>query len=273
MKLFLLTLLAALLSACATGPRIDTSYSAVSQDSRVRYLILHYTFLDSPTSLKVLTQQQVSSHYLIDDGEDFKVYRLVDEDRRAYHAGLSSWKDNTRLNASSIGIEIVNLAWRDSADGPVWLPYPQGQIDRLISLVKDIVKRHDISPDRVLGHSDIAPQRKQDPGPMFPWKQLADAGLVFWPDEKEVALRQKAFETQLPNVAWFQKKLAEHGFAITQTGELDAASRKVLIAFQMKYRPARFDGTPDAQTAAILDVLTTPVGGRVPSSMPAATSR
>jgi N-acetylmuramoyl-L-alanine amidase len=153
------------------------------------------------------------------------------------------------------------------------LPYPQGQIDRLISLVKDIVKRHDISPDRVLGHSDIAPQRKQDPGPMFPWKQLADAGLVLWPDEKEVALRQKAFETQLPNVAWFQKKLTEHGFAITQTGELDAALRNVLIAFQMKYRPARFDGTPDAQTAAILDVLTTPAVGRAQSSVPAATSR
>ena len=270
MKIFWLMFLAALLSACASGPRIDTSFSAVSQDSRVRFLILHYTFLDSPTSLKVLTQQQVSSHYLLDDGEDFKVYRLVDEDRRAYHAGLSSWKDNSRLNASSIGIEIVNLAWRDSGEGRVWLPYPQGQIDRLISLVKDIVKRHDISPDRVLGHSDIAPQRKLDPGPMFPWKQLADAGLVYWPDEKEVALRQKAFETQLPNVAWYQKKLAEHGFAIPQTGELDAASRNVLIAFQMKYRPARFDGTPDAQTAAILDVLTTPAGTRVvPAVLPA----
>ena len=273
MKLFLLTLLAALLSACATGPRIDTSYSAVSQDSRVRYLVLHYTFLDSPTSLKVLTQQQVSSHYLIDDGEDFKVYRLVDEDRRAYHAGLSSWKDNTRLNASSSGIEIVNLGWRDSDQGRVWLPYPQGQIDRLISLVRDIVKRHDISPDRVLGHSDIAPQRKQDPGPMFPWKQLADAGLVLWPDEKEVARRQQAFESQLPSMAWFQKKMAEHGFAVPQTGELDAASRNVLIVFQMKYRPAKFDGTPDAQTAAILDVLTTPAGTRVIPAVPAAANR
>jgi N-acetylmuramoyl-L-alanine amidase len=97
---------------------------------------------------------------------------------------------------------------------------------------------------------------------MFPWKQLADAGLVLWPDEKQVAERQAAFETRLPGVAWFQKKLAEHGFAITQSGELDAASRNVLIAFQMKYRPARFDGIPDAQTAAILDVLTMPAGKR-----------
>ena len=106
---------------------------------------------------------------------------------------------------------------------------------------------------------------------MFPWKQLADAGLVLWPDEQEVALRQKACEAQLPSVAWFQKKLAEHGFAITQSGELDAASRNVLIAFQMKYRPARFDGTPDAQTAAILDVLTAPARTRVvPAVLPAA---
>ncbi len=258
MNRFLLACLVALLTGCASGPRIDSSFTAVSQDSRVRYLVLHYTFLDSASSLRVLTQQHVSSHYLLDDGADFKIYRLVDEHRRAYHSGLSSWKGNTGLNASSIGIEIVNLGWRDTDHGRLWLPFPQGQIDRLIPLVRDIVKRHDIAPDRVLAHSDIAPQRKQDPGPLFPWKQLADAGLVLWPDEQEVARRQGDFELQLPNVAWFQKKLAEHGFAIAQTGELDQATRNVVVVFQMKYRPAKFDGTPDAQTAAILDVLTAP---------------
>lgn len=259
MKKIILIFLVALLTGCASGPRIDTSFSSVSQDSRVRYLVLHYTFGDFPTSLKVLTEQQVSSHYLVDDGDGFKIYRLVDESRRAYHAGLSSWKGNTSLNASSIGIEIVNPGWRDTDQGRVWIPFPPGQIDRLIPLIKDIVKRHDIAPDRVLAHSDIAPQRKQDPGPMFPWKQLADAGLVLWPDEKEVALRQEGFERQLPDVAWFQKKLAEHGFGLVQSGELDQATRNVVSAFQMKYRPSKFDGTPDAQTAAILDVLTTPL--------------
>lgn len=258
MKKIILIFLVALLSGCASGPRIDTSFSAVSQDSRVRYLVLHYTFGDFPTSLKVLTEQQVSSHYLVDDGAGFKIYRLVDESRRAYHAGLGSWKGNTSLNASSIGIEIVNPGWRDTDQGRVWIPFPQGQIDRLIPLIKDIVKRHDIAPDRVLAHSDIAPQRKQDPGPMFPWKQLADAGLVLWPDEKEVALRLTGFERQLPDVAWFQQKLAEHGFGLVQSGELDPATRNVVSAFQMKYRPSKFDGTPDAQTAALLDVLTTP---------------
>lgn len=250
--------LVALLSACASGPGIDSTFTAVSQDSRVRYLVLHYTVLDSVASLRVLTQQAVSSHYLIDGAPDFKIYRLVNEDRRAYHAGLSSWKGNTSLNASSIGIEIVNLAFRETEQGRVWMPFPQEQIDRLIPLIKDIVKRHDIAPDRVLAHSDIAPQRKQDPGPMFPWKQLADAGLVSWPDEKLVAQRQNEFERRLPGVAWFQEKLAEHGFAIAQTGELDEATRNVVVVFQMKYRPAKFDGTLDAQTAAILDVLTSP---------------
>lgn len=258
MKKIILIFLVALLSGCASGPHIDTSFSAVSQDSRVRYLVLHYTFGDFPTSLRELTEHQVSSHYLVDDGAGFKIYRLVDESRRAYHAGLSSWKGNTSLNASSIGIEIVNPGWRDTDQGRVWIPFPQGQIDRLIPLIKDIVKRHDIAPDRVLAHSDIAPQRKQDPGPMFPWKQLADAGLVLWPNEKEVALRLAGFERQLPDVAWFQKKLAEHGFGLVQSGELDPATRNVVSAFQMKYRPSKFDGTPDAQTAALLDVLTTP---------------
>lgn len=259
MKKFLLIILAALLAGCASGPRLDTRYSAVSQDSRVRYVILHYTALDSANSLRVLTQQQVSSHYLLDDGPDFRIYRLVAEDRRAYQAGASSWKGNTNLNSGSIGIEIVNLGWRNTDQGRVWMPYPQEQIDRLIPLIQDIVMRHDITPDRVLGHSDIAPQRKQDPGPLFPWKQLADAGLVRWPDANQVALRQLEYERQLPDVAWFQKKLAEHGFAIAQTGVFDEAMRNVLIAFQMKYRPSQFDGVPDAQTAALLDVLTASV--------------
>jgi N-acetylmuramoyl-L-alanine amidase len=93
---------------------------------------------------------------------------------------------------------------------------------------------------------------------MFPWKRLAQAGLVVWPDETDVAARQALFEAQLPSVAWFQKKLAEHGFAIAQSGEFDESMRNVVSAFQMKYRPSRFDGAPDAQTAALLDVLTEP---------------
>ena len=93
---------------------------------------------------------------------------------------------------------------------------------------------------------------------MFPWFQLAQAGLVVWPDAARVTAVRPQFSAQLPGVAWFQKRLATHGYATPQTGELDTATRNVLISFQMKYRPAIIDGTPDAETAALLDVLTTP---------------
>jgi N-acetylmuramoyl-L-alanine amidase len=255
MKRLLAALACCLLAACAGGPPIDTSYSSISQDSRVQFLVLHFTHGDFPTSLKILTQGPVSSHYLVRD-RPVTVYRLVDEGRRAYHAGLSSWKGNTQLNASSIGIEIVNLG--NNGPGGTWDEYPEEQIKTVIELVKDIVKRHDIRPDRIVGHSDIAPQRKVDPGPRFPWKRLADAGLIPWPDGAAVAERRAAYEQSLPDTLWFQQRLARHGFAVPEHGDLDSATRNVLRAFQMKYRPSRHDGEPDAETAALLDVLTTP---------------
>ena len=258
----LVLLLAALLGGCASVPpgslSFDTSRAAVSQGSRVKYLIIHYTALDMPTSMRVLTEQAVSSHYLVDEDPAPRIYLLVDESRRANHAGVSSWKTDTNLNSSSIGIEIVNLGMRKGPDGPVWFPFPQSQIDKVIALVREIVQRHGITPDRVLGHSDIAPQRKQDPGPFVPWKQLADSGLVQWPDATLVAQRVPVFEASPPPVAWYQSKLSTHGFAVPQSGVLDEATRTVIAALQMKYRPANYAGGLDAETAAILDVLTTP---------------
>ena len=252
-----LALAACLLAAGCAGPAIDTRYSAASQDSRVRFLVLHFTSTDFASSLEILTEGPVSSHYLVRDDPP-TVYRLVDEARRAYHAGSSYWQGHAQLNASSIGIEIVNEGFRGTAAGGAWQPYPPGQVDAVVTLVKSIVRRHDIRPDRIVGHSDIAPQRKVDPGPMFPWKRLADEGLIPWPDARAVAQRRAAFEAALPDAAWFQRRLAQHGFDVPQTGELDAATRNVLMVFQMKYRPERFDGLADAQTAALLDVLVNP---------------
>ncbi|MFN7220605.1 MAG: N-acetylmuramoyl-L-alanine amidase, partial [Burkholderiales bacterium] len=247
---------------------IDRSYNSVSQDSRAQFLILHYTAIDNPKSLKVLTEGAVSSHYLVTDGaEDLpghsspKIFQLVHDHRRAYHAGLSSWKGHTQLNAASIGIEIVNLGYRDGPSGREFFDYPDAQMDLVIRLVKKIVKEHDIRPDRILGHSDIAPLRKSDPGPRFPWKRLADEGLIPWPDQQNVAEKLTYYSTTLPNVLWFQQKLAEHGFDPPQSGELDKATRAMISAFQMKYRQSKFDGEPDAETAAILDVMTS--GGSV----------
>jgi len=242
---------------CVRGPSIDHSYRAKSQDSRAQFLILHFTGGTWDESLKVLTEGPVSSHYLVQD-QPVRVFQLVDESQRAYHAGQSSWKGQTQLNAASIGIEIQNLGDTQGPNGIEYHEYPKEQIDAVIALVKDIAARHAIRPDRILGHSDIAPMRKVDPGPTFPWRRLADAGLIVWPDAAKVEAARKRYEAALPDVAWFQAKLLEHGFAPPQGGQLDPVTQRILSVFQMKYRPSRYDGTPDAETAAILDVLTAP---------------
>jgi len=260
MKILAATLLAALLAGCATGPQYDKTYTAKGQSSRSRFLVLHYTVGDKASSIRTLTEQQVSAHYLVTDDARPVIYNLVDENNAAWHAGNSSWKNFTQLNNSSIGIEIVNAGWKDTPNGRVYAPFPQSQIDAIIPLVRDIVTRHHIAPENVLGHSDIAPLRKQDPGPMFPWKQFADAGLVVWPDATRVAAVTPIFQTQLPDVAWYQKKLAAWGYGLVQSGNLDEQTRTVLSAFQMKYRPANIDGMPDVETASLLEALTNPAG-------------
>lgn len=256
-----------LLGACASSPsslHIDTRHASVVQASRVQFLILHYTVADFDDSLDILARQgRVSSHYLVRD-DPVTIYRLVDESRLARHAGESEWSGMTMLNASSVGIEIVNPGYVDTPEGRVYSSYPQAQIDAVVQLVKEIVARHDIAPAHVLGHADIAPGRKQDPGPLFPWKQLADAGIVPWPDAAQVAERL-AFHrgAALPDAQWFQQRLASVGYRTPQTGAFDDATRDVISTFQMKYRPTDISGEPDAETAAYLEVASTPGGLRM----------
>ncbi|KAF1711454.1 N-acetylmuramoyl-L-alanine amidase [Pseudoxanthomonas kalamensis DSM 18571] len=258
-------LLVLALGACSTAPvRVDTRYDSVAQGDRVQYLILHYTVSDFDESVYLLAEKgRVSSHYLVRD-DPVRVYRLVDESRMAYHAGRSYWAGAAELNASSIGIEIVNPGYVNTPEGRVYAPYPPAQIDTVIRLVKEIVARHGIRPDHVLGHADIAPGRKQDPGPLFPWKRLAEAGIIPWPDPAQVAERLALYRGQpLPEVAWFQQKLAAVGYRVPDGGELDEPTRAAISTFQMKYRPADIAGEPDAETAALLEVATTPGGMRM----------
>ena len=259
MKILFAALIALVLTGCATGPQIDRTYTAKGQSSRAKFVVLHYTVSDRNSSLNILTEQVVSAHYLVTDDPTPVIYALVDESRQANHAGVSYWKGYTQLNASSIGIEIVNRGFTEGPNGRIWYPFPQAQIDQVILLVKDIVKRHHIPPENVIGHADVAPTRKQDPGPMFPWKQLADAGLTVAPDPARMAAALPLYETRLPDVAWFQQKLAQFGYAVPQNGsELDAVTRAALVAFQMRFRPMTIDGTPDAETAALLESLVKP---------------
>ena len=256
MKFFALVASLFVLAGCASGPRYDTSHPSANYDSRIQFVVVHYTSASLERSLQLLTHGDVSSHYLIGDDNNATIYKLMDEDQRAWHAGESQWQGRTWLNSSSIGIEIVNPGYKDTPTGRLWYPYSEAQIESLITLLKDISKRNGISPRHIIGHSDIAPLRKLDPGPLFPWKRLADEGLGLWPNEQAVARQQAVFNSSpLPEPGWFQAQLARLGYDTPQTGELDVATRHVLAAFQMHYRPARFDGTPDAQTAALLLVL------------------
>lgn len=249
---------ALVLTGCATAPNapsalhIDRSIQAQAQNSRVEFVVLHYTSASNERSLDLLSRRNVSSHYLITDEAVPRVYQLVHESRRAWHAGISLWYERTNLNAASIGIEIVN----PGGAGLSWAPYSQAQIDTLLLLLADIVQRHQIKRHNIVGHSDIAPQRKVDPGPLFPWKTLAQAGLARWYDETLAAQYRADFErTGLPGIAWVQEQLARVGYNTPKTGRLDKATRNVVAAFQMRYRPSLYDGTPDAQTLAILKSL------------------
>ncbi|MBP6020889.1 MAG: N-acetylmuramoyl-L-alanine amidase [Burkholderiaceae bacterium] len=248
-----------LLGACSTqrpgGLTIDRSIQAKSQNSRVEFLVLHYTATGNLASLKILSEMNVSSHYLITDHPQPHVYELVDESRRAWHAGVSQWFDRTDLNSASIGVEIVNQGKQDGQ----WAPYPKAQINTLITLLNQIVARHQIKPHNIIGHSDISPQRKIDPGPLFPWAELASHGLGRWYDPNKVETHLQEFAVKgLPTIAWLQTQLNRLGYTVPTSGVLDKATRNVIAAFQMHYRPAIYDGQPDAQTMAIAKALITP---------------
>lgn len=266
MKRITLFLAALLLAGCSTlsgpgGVPVDATYTAKGQDSRSLFLVLHYTVTDLPKSIKILTQQEVSAHYLLSDAPPYTVYRLVDENRRAWHSGASGWKENKRLNSSSIGIEIVHPGYVQTPDGrKVFAPFPKEQIDVLIPLVKDIVRRHEIKPERILGHGEVTPSYKEDPGPTFPWKLFSELGITPpWPDAARVAAKQAEYEAAPPDMYTVQKMLATHGYQVELTGTMDAQTQRVLMNFQMRYRPGNYEGQPDAESVAILWVLTNPL--------------
>lgn len=262
------TLAALTLAACAPATMIDrgsyvadTQYHSRNADSRIRFLVLHYTESDEPTSLEELTHGNVSAHYLVPvhppqrDGKPV-VLQLVPEALRAWQAGVSEWQGTTELNAASIGIENVNSGPHDTPQGREWAPWPPDQVAAIIALSRDIVRRYGIAPTRVVGHSDIAPQRKIDPGPRFPWKQLYEAGVGAWPDDATVKADLAGRAPDAPaDVLGLQTKLARYGYDVATDGVLDARTRRVFAAFQMHFRPRDYSGTPDAETDAIAQAL------------------
>ncbi|ALM54592.1 N-acetylmuramoyl-L-alanine amidase [Halomonas huangheensis] len=249
------------------GYVVDHRQPARSQESRIRYVVLHYTDENLNDSLRILTGPHVSSHYLVPlplrqmQGQPV-IHQLVDESRRAWHAGSSYWRGHRYLNDTSIGIEIVNAGpdgpWQGGSPEPRqadWAPYPENQTDALISLLHDLIRRHDLDPEDILAHSDIAPHRKLDPGPAFPWQQLHEAGIGAWPQEQRVAVWLARFSATPPGLEQLQQALAAWGYELTANGVLDDDTTRTLRAFQMHFRPSNYRGQPDAETAAILWAL------------------
>lgn len=219
-------------------------------------IVLHHTGMpDADGALAWLCdpRSQVSSHYFV--FEDGRIVRLVDEARRAWHAGVSSWAGETDINSRSIGIEIAH---EGEANGR---PYPDEQVDAVIALCRDILSRHSIPPQRVLGHSDVAPLRKEDPGRRFPWGRLHEAGVGHWvPPAPLVAGETLQEGDRGPAVAALRSTLAAYGYSLAPGEDYDAETAAVVRAFQRHFRPERVDGIADASTVATLDRLAAALG-------------
>ena len=204
----------------------------------VDILLIHYTgMLTGAAALERLCQPdaKVSAHYLIE--EDGRIVRLVPEDLRAWHAGVACWAGKTDINDRSIGIELVNPGHEFG-----YRPFPEPQMAALIELAEAIRTRHPIPAHRVLGHSDVAPERKQDPGELFDWPRLARHGLGVWP--QEIAAPEVT-----PDLDWFLARLERAGYCT------NADPAALITAFQRRFRPEAVTGAPDTGTAARLTGL------------------
>ncbi|AUU90137.1 N-acetylmuramoyl-L-alanine amidase [Enterobacteriaceae bacterium ENNIH3] len=267
-RFFSLLLLALLLVGCAgekgivdkDGYQLDTRRQAQAAYPRIKVLVVHYTADDFDVSLATLTDKQVSSHYLIPAHPPVhhgkpRIWQLVPESELAWHAGISYWRNATRINDTSIGIELENRGWQNVAGVKRFTPFEPEQIAALVPLMKDIVSRYHIQPQNVVAHSDIAPQRKDDPGPLFPWRELAAQGIGAWPDASRVAfyLNGRA-PYEAVETASLLDLLARYGYEVKP--EMSAAQQKrVIMAFQMHFRPALWNGIADAESQAIAEAL------------------
>ncbi len=218
------------------------NFDARDPGTSIDFLIIHYTACDLDESLNILTDENsphpVSAHYLMD--ETGQTFCLVDEEKRAWHAGESYWRGTAGLNTWSIGIELVN-----PGHGANYQTFPKPQMESLLELSQAIVKRHQIPPQNILGHSDIASQRKQDPGELFDWQWLAQHGVgtfptIAGPEKKNL------------DVSAIQKALHDFGYLVPSSGVMDEPTIRVIKAFQMHYYPDRLDGQIDQELASRL---------------------
>ncbi|NVK25092.1 MAG: N-acetylmuramoyl-L-alanine amidase [Gammaproteobacteria bacterium] len=276
MKFLSLSCALIMLMACSNLP--ITKQPSKGQNARIQSLILHFTAGNYKRSMFALRESgAVSAHYLVpsltDDTYDkssLEIIQLVDESQRAWHAGYSHWQGRDNLNDTSIGIEIVNepLCKQDILERNFFggefgdyrqCEFPQfdeEQIELVVKLAKDILSRHpDIDPTRVVGHSDIAPARKNDPGPAFPWFELYQQGVGAWYEQETFEQYQAMFEIHPPALALLQRALLFYGYKIKVTGELDAQTQGVIRAFKFHFLPNEPDAVPTITTYAAVFAL------------------
>jgi len=225
------------------SPNHDARGDVVAGTPRIDMLVLHYTGMQSgAAALDRLCDPaaKVSAHYVVE--EDGAVWRLVPEERRAWHAGVSHWLGESGLNLVSIGVEIVN-------PGHEWgyRPFPEPQMTSVEALCRDIQARRRIPAHRVVGHSDIAPTRKSDPGELFDWPRLARAGIGLWPPPAPELRSRRGRGVGVVERAAALSDLARIGYQVEPGNEAPA-----LTAFQRRYRPERWDGRLDGETAGRL---------------------
>lgn len=237
---------------------ISTEYKATAFNFRQRFLVMHYTVANLKRSLQILTGNRVSSHYVIPTGSVNgvrKIYQLVPESKRAWTQGISQWGSRSNLNDQGVSLEIVNGGFKKQPNGTIkWFPYTDYQIQSVIEVSRDIIARYKLKPINIVGHSDVSPGRKVDPGPLFPWKKLYKNGIGAWPNEEDV----RCFRLQMPSricLKQFQKDLKKYGYKINTNGKYTRQTKNAIVAFQMHFRPSNYNGAIDKETYAILKAL------------------
>ncbi len=213
-------------------------------------VILHYTGMrsaDDALARLCDAASEVSAHFLIEEGGTF--HQLVAPDMRAWHAGVSHWRGREGMNHTSIGIELVNPGHEFG-----YRSFPTQQIECLLRLLEHLTRRFDILPSRFLGHSDVAPARKQDPGELFPWRHLSEFGFGLWADvdrNDKTILAKKAMVG--PEITALNRSLKNIGYSVALSEEFSQMTHDALVAFQRHWRPETVNGYLDGGTKNVLD--------------------
>ena len=242
----------------------SNSYVSTGKNERIQFIVVHYTATDNAGSIKELTSSRVSSHFLVLDEDDNKIYNLVPLEQRAWHAGASAFRGRTNINDTSVGIEIVSdgIAREYRPDPNPYHPYDHYvdykpvQIEKTAQIIKYVAEKYNVPARNIVAHSDIAPSRKKDPGAKFPWKELYDKyNIGAWYDESDKQTFMDEEKFKATSIREIKDELRKYGYEINRLDEWDKESKDVVYAFQLHFNPKNATGEMDLETFAILKAL------------------